>query len=80
MVIEILDVGLTEQELRQDFAVALFQQRHAKLAKAADVAALSRLDFQRLVAAREIPVHYGLDEWSEDQQGLRNEYEHTPTC
>ena len=78
MVIEIPDVGLTEQELRQELAVALFQQHHATLAKAADVAGLTRLDFQRLLAARQIPVHYGLDEWAEDLQGLADQYGHTP--
>jgi predicted HTH domain antitoxin len=79
IVIEIPDVGLTEQQLRQELAVALFEQRHATLAKAADVAGLTRLDFQRLLAGRGIPVHYGLDEWAEDVQGLRDQSTDTPT-
>lgn len=77
MVIEIPDVGLTEQELRQELAVALFQQNRATLAKAAEIAGLTRLDFQRLLAARQIPVHYGLDEWAEDLQGLHDQYDST---
>ena len=74
MGIEIPDVGLTEQELRQELAVALFQQNRATLAKAADIVGITRLDFQRLLAARQIPVHYGLDDPAEDIQGLRDQY------
>jgi predicted HTH domain antitoxin len=75
MLIEIPDVGLTEQELRRELAVALFQQRRATLAKAADIAGVTRLDFQRILAARQLPVHYGLDEWARDLQGLREQYD-----
>jgi predicted HTH domain antitoxin len=74
MIIEIPDVGLTEQELRQVLAIVLFQQHRATLAKAAEVVALTRLDFQHLLAARQIPAYYGLDEWAEDLQGLRKQY------
>ena len=70
MLIEIPDVGLTEQELREELAIALFQQNRATLAKAADIAGMSRLDFQRRLADREIPVHYGLDDLTADMQGL----------
>ena len=75
MLIEIPDVGLTEQELRQELAVALFQQRRATLAKAAEIAGVTRLDFQRILAERQISVHYGLDEWARDLQGLRKQYD-----
>ena len=75
MVIEIPDVGLSEQELRRELAVALFQQHLATLAKGAEISGLTRLDFQRLLAARRIPVHFGLDEWAEDLQGVREQYD-----
>lgn len=74
MVITVPDVGLTEQELRQELAVALFQQNLATLAKAADVAGMTRLDFQRLLAARQIPVHYEIDDLAHDVQGLYEQY------
>lgn len=78
MIIKIPDVGLTEQELRQELAVVLFQRHRATLAKAAEVAGLTRFEFQHLLAVRQIPVHYGLDEWAEDVQGLRDQYDRTP--
>ena len=74
MVITIPDVGLTEQEVRQELALALFQQDRATLAKAADIAGITRLDFQRLLAARSIPVHYGLTDLADDLQGLHDQY------
>ncbi len=68
MVIELPDVGMTEQELRQELAVALFQQERATLAKAARIAGISRLDFQRLLAERQIAVHYTVEDWEQEQQ------------
>ena len=74
MVITIPDVGLTEQEVRQELALTLFQQDRATLAKAADIAGVTRLDFQRLLAERAIPVHYGLTDLADDLQGLPDQY------
>ena len=74
MVIEIPDTGLTAEELRQELAVALFQQNRATLAKAADIAGVTRLDFQRVLAERAIPVHYDLTDLAEDLQGLDDQY------
>lgn len=68
MVIELPDIGMSEQELRQELAITLFQQNKASLAKAARIAGISRLDFQHLLAAREIAVHYTIADWEEDQR------------
>ena len=75
MIIAIPDVGLTEQELRQELAMALFQQNRATLANAADIAGITRLDFQRLLADRQIPVHYGLDDLAQDMRGLDEQHD-----
>jgi predicted HTH domain antitoxin len=74
MVITIPDVGLTEQEVRQELALALFKQDRATLAKAANIAGVTRLDFQRLLAERSIPVHYGLTDLADDLHGLDDQY------
>jgi len=70
MVIELPDIGMTEQELRQELAIALFQQGKASLAKAARIAEISRLDFQHLLAARQIAVHYTVEDWEQEQRSL----------
>jgi predicted HTH domain antitoxin len=64
---EILEsTKLTESELRAELALALFQQDRLTLGQAALVADLPQLDFQRLLANRQIPLHYGIDEMERD--------------
>lgn len=62
--------GLSEEELRQEIAVSLYR-RGATLAQAARIANLSLLEFQRLLARQDVPVHYGVPEFEEDLQTLR---------
>ena len=58
--------GMTEPELRAEFALALFQQERLTLGQAAILAGLPQLDFQRLLASRQIPLHYGIEAMQED--------------
>jgi predicted HTH domain antitoxin len=57
---------LTEDELRTAFALALFQQERLTLGQASLLAGLPQLDFQRLLASRKIPLHYGSEAMEED--------------
>lgn len=57
---------LTEDELRIELAVALFQQNRMTLGQAASFANLPQLDLQRILAQRRIPLHYGADAMEED--------------
>jgi hypothetical protein len=45
------DIGLTEREIKQELAIALYQCEMVSLAKAATIASMTRLDFQRLIAS-----------------------------
>jgi predicted HTH domain antitoxin len=67
MVIDLPDIGLSEQEVKQELGVALFQQNKASLAKAVRIAGMTRLDLQRLLASRQIAVHYTVQDWEDDQ-------------
>ena len=49
---------MTEDELRQELAVLLFQKDRLTLAQASRLANMNRLQFQHLLASRGIPVHY----------------------
>ncbi len=62
---------LTEPELKQELAIALFQQERLTLAQASRFSEMSRGAFQALLAKRQIPVHYGVEEFREDLQSLR---------
>jgi predicted HTH domain antitoxin len=57
---------LTEAELKAELALALFQQDRLTLGQAAALADLPQLDFQRLLASRRIPLHYGLEAMEQD--------------
>jgi len=73
LVISAADVratGLSEAELRLELAISLFQRERLTLARASRLSGLSRLDFQRALAARLIPVHYTIDELDEDIRTL----------
>jgi predicted HTH domain antitoxin len=57
---------LSEAEIKAELAVALFQQERLTLGQAARLAGVPQLDFQRLLASRRIPLHYGFDAMEED--------------
>jgi predicted HTH domain antitoxin len=61
---------LDEQELKREIAVALFAQDRITLAQASRFAEIPFLDFQALLADREICVHYGVEEFLEDIETL----------
>ena len=62
---------MTEPEIRRELALALFQQEKLTLGQARRLAGLSHLDFQALLAERQIPIHYGVEEFRQDLRTLR---------
>jgi predicted HTH domain antitoxin len=58
-------------ELKQELALALFQQERLTLTQASRLAEMTQLGFQALLAERRIPVHYGVEEFREDLRTLR---------
>jgi predicted HTH domain antitoxin len=76
MLVTISDEVLTaahigEPELKQELALALFQQERLTLAQASRLAEISQLSFQALLAERQIPIHYGVEEFREDIRSMR---------
>ncbi len=62
---------ITELELKRKLALTFFQQERLTLAQASRFAEMSQLAFQALLADRQIPIHYGVQEFREDLDGLR---------
>jgi predicted HTH domain antitoxin len=62
---------MSEPELKQKLALTLFQQERLTLAQASRLAEISQLAFQALLADRQIPIHYGIEEFHEDLRTLR---------
>lgn len=65
------DLGLSEEQIKQELAVALFERQVISLARAATLAGVSRLEFQRLLADRSMPIHYDLSDFAQDVENLR---------
>ncbi len=62
---------MTEAEMRQEIAIMLFQREKLTLAQASRFAGMHRVAFQHLLASRHIPVHYGVEDFEQDIQNLR---------
>ena len=67
---------LSEDELKREVALTLFQQERLTLAQASRVAGLGQRAFQSLLADRQIPIHYGVEEFREDMQSIRRAEQH----
>ena len=65
---EALHVSPAEAEprLKLELAVALYAQKALSLGKAAELADMGVLDFNDVLAERQIPMHYGAKELAED--------------
>jgi predicted HTH domain antitoxin len=63
-------LNLTQPEALFDLAVDLFTERRVTLGRAAAIARVTQLDFQRELARRDIPVHYDVEDLQADVQTL----------
>jgi predicted HTH domain antitoxin len=57
---------LKSSELKVEIAVMLFQKEKLPLGQASRLAALHHLEFQHLLASRDISVHYDVADLEED--------------
>ncbi len=61
---------LSPDELKCEVAVLLFAQDRLTLGQAARLAGSSQAAFMRVLAEREIPLHYGVEELEQDLRTL----------
>lgn len=62
--------GLSERELFLEIVLMLFCQEKISLGKASELMGLHRMQFQKLLADRDIYVHYDVAEFQEDLKAL----------
>ena len=68
---EILNASrMTPEELRQELAIHLFEQGKLSFGKAREMAGMNVWDFQQMLGARGISVHYDLQDYEEDLAAL----------
>lgn len=65
------DLGVTEEQARLDFAVGLYSSRTVSLARAARLAGRSRIEIQRILAERGIPLDYDTADLEDDIATLK---------
>ena len=64
--------GMSEDEFRQEVAVMLFERHKLTMGQASRLAGLPRIQFQHLLASRQIPVHYDVADFEADLETLRS--------
>lgn len=62
---------MTEAEMRQEIVVMLFQKEKLTLAQSSRFAGINRIAFQHLLASRQIPIHYDVEDFEQDIENLR---------
>jgi len=62
---------LTEDELRHELALHLFEEEKLSFGKARELAEMSVWDFQQLLGSRGISVHYDEEAYTKDRETLR---------
>ena len=67
----IAGTGLTPKEFRIEIAVHLYEIGRMTLEQASKLAEVDQLQFQAILAEREIPLHYGAEALEEDIQTLK---------
>ena len=63
--------GMTSKELLVEIAVMLFEKEKVSLGKASKIAEMNYVEFQELLAQRNIPLHYDVAEFQEDMKTLK---------
>jgi predicted HTH domain antitoxin len=60
----------TEEELRQDIAVMLYGEEKLTLAQASRFLGVGRLEFQKILADHDVPIHYTVEDLRNDLKTL----------
>ncbi|OAB57312.1 hypothetical protein AY600_17865 [Phormidium willei BDU 130791] len=63
-------VQLSRSEMLQEIAILLFQQERLTLEQASYLAGLDQLKIQQVLLSRQIPLHYDIEDLTEDFRSL----------
>lgn len=70
---EVLEAArMTEAELKQEVAVMLYERGNLSLGRASRLAGMGRIEFQQLLASRQIPMQYDVADLEADIETLRS--------
>ena len=63
--------GMSEAEFMTEIAIMLFEQEKVSIGKASRIASMNQIEFQRLLARRDICIHYDVADFQEELRHLR---------
>ena len=63
---------MSAAEMMQEVAVTLYQRDKLALGQASRLAGMGQLQFQLLLASRQIPIHYDVADFDADQKTLKD--------
>lgn len=63
---------MTKAELLQEIAILLYQKEKLTLGQASKLAQISQVQFQHVLASRQISIHYDVAEFEADLKTLHN--------
>jgi len=63
--------GLSEAELLQELVLLMFQREKLTLGKASRLLGITQLEFQALLASRNLYIHYDVEDLHEDVRNLQ---------
>ena len=63
---------MTEDELLQEMAIVLYQKQKITLARASKLAKMNRLQFQHLLASRDININLNVEDLKHDIETLKS--------
>lgn len=66
-----LEQKLDPAQVRVDLAVGMYAAKRITLGRAAEIAGLTQMQFQRELASRKVPLHYDLDDLKTDVMAVR---------
>jgi predicted HTH domain antitoxin len=61
---------MSREEMKTEIAVMLFQKMKLTLGQASRLAGMSQIQFQHLLASRQIPVRYDVEDFEHDLETL----------
>lgn len=64
--------GVSPSEILLKLAILLFQEERISLGQASKLADIHLIEFQRELARRNIPIHYGREDYLSDIQIVKN--------
>ena len=63
--------GMSEEDLFQEIVLMLFEQKKISIGKASNLLGMNLIQFQHLIASREIFIHYDIDDFKADVATLK---------